>query len=90
VVTKVESIVAGAFNTSKATVIVRDASTFDAANVNPNTLDYTSLPPVDLAKLDSSDCFLVQVTVPYNEVALLPPFWIKNATVTGRAVMRHE
>jgi hypothetical protein len=32
----------------------------------------------------------VQVTVPYNQVALLPPFWVKNATVTGQSVLRHE
>lgn len=90
VTTTVQRVVSAAFNTPKATVIVRDASAFDAANVNPKTLNYNALPAVDLTKCKTSDCFLVQVTVPYDDVALLPPFWIKGATVTGRAVMRHE
>ncbi len=87
---KVQSIVGAAFNVSKATVIVRDASVFDTANFNPSNTNYNTLPAVDLTKCKTSDCFLVQVSVPYNQIALLPPFWIKNATVTGRAVMRHE
>lgn len=90
VTTKVNSIVGAAFNISKATVIVKDASVFDTANVNPSTLNYTTLPSVDLTQSKTSDIFLVQVTVPYDNVALLPPFWIKGATVTGRAVIRHE
>ena len=87
---KVQSIVGAAFNVSKATVIIRDASVFDTANFNPSNVNYNTLPAVDLTKCKTSDCFLVQVSVPYNSIALLPPFWIKNATVTGRAVMRHE
>lgn len=90
VIDKVKTVVAGALNSGNATVSVKDASVFDTANVNPSTLNYSTLPDVNLPTLDTTDCFLVQVSVPYNDVALLPPFWIKNATVTGRAVMRHE
>lgn len=87
---KVNSIVAAAFATTKSTVIVKDASVFDTSGVNPKTVNYGTLPAVDLTKSKTSDCFLVQVTVPYDNVALLPPYWIKGATITGRAVMRHE
>lgn len=90
VIDKVKTVVAGALNSGNATVSVKDASVFDTANVDPSTLNYNSLPDVNLPSLDTTDCFLVQVSVPYDDVALLPPFWIKNATVTGRAVMRHE
>lgn len=90
VINKVQTIVSAALNTANATVSVKNAAVFDTANVNPNTLNYNSLPDVNLPSLDTTDCFLVQVAVPYDNVALLPPFWIKNATVTGRAVMRHE
>ncbi len=90
VIAKVNGVVSGVFSTSKATVIVKDAATFDTTTVNPQTLNYNTLPAIDLSKAATSKPFLVQVSVPYNDVALLPPWWIKNATVTGRAVMRHE
>lgn len=90
VIAKVNTVVQGAFASSKASVIVKDASTFDSSGVNPSTLNYSSLPSITLSQADTSDLFLVQVSVPYNDVALLPPWWIKNATVIGRAVMRHE
>lgn len=90
VVSKVQSVVSAAFNTTNAAVLIRDASVFDQAGVNPNSVNYNALPPMDLTQAETTDCFLVQVSVPYDDVALLPPFWIKNATVTGRAVMRHE
>ncbi len=90
VTTKVNAVVSAAFNTTNATVMVRDGSVFDTSNVNPETLNYNTLPAIDLTTAKTSDCFLVQVTVPYDNVALLPPFWIQGATVTGRAVMRHE
>lgn len=85
-----KSVIGAAYNASKAIVIVRDASVFDTANVNPATLSYDSLPAITLANADTSQFFLVQVKVPYNDIALLPPFWLKNVTVTGRFVMRHE
>lgn len=90
VITKVNSVVSAAFNTSHATTIIKDASVFDTPTVDPNSLNYSTLPNVNLTQLESSDPFLVQVSVPYDDVALLPPFWIKNATITGRAVLRHE
>jgi Flp pilus assembly protein TadG len=90
VITKVNGVVKGAFATSKATVIVKDASVFDTSTVDPDTLNYNSLPAINLSQAGTSDPFLVQVSVPYDDIAILPPWWIKNATVTGRAVMRHE
>lgn len=86
----VDQVVQAAFSTSAATTLIKDGKVFDTSTVDPNTMDYSSLPNADVSKLDTGDCFLVQVSVPYNDVALLSPFWIKNATVTGRAVMRHE
>lgn len=87
---KAKQVIGAAYNSSKATVIVRDAGVFDTANVNPATLNYDSLPAITLSSAPTSQFFLVQVKVPYNDVALLPPFWMKNVTVTGRSIMRHE
>ncbi len=87
---KAKQVIGAAYNANKATVIVRDASVFDTVGVNPTTLNYDALPAITLATADTSQFFLVQVKVPYNQVALLPPFWLKNITVTGRSIMRHE
>lgn len=90
VVAKVTTLLNASIKASEATILVRSAAVFDTANVDPATVDYNSLPAIDLTQADTGDCFLVQVQVPYDKVALLPPFWIKGRTITGRAVMRHE
>ena len=87
---RVQTMVGAAFPASKATVIIRDASVFDTANFNPATVNYSTLPAIDLSNVESGHLFIVQVTVPYNQVALLPPFWVKGRMVTGQSVIRHE
>lgn len=90
VAAKINKVVAAALNVSQVTVSVRDGSVFDTANVNPANINYETLPLKEVSTCKRGDCFLAQVSVPYNNVALLPPFWLKNKTVIGRAVMRHE
>jgi Flp pilus assembly protein TadG len=87
---QIKSILASAFNANKATVVIKDASVFDSGSVNPSTLNYSGLPAIDLSTAEMGDYFLVQIEVPYDQVALLPPFWIKDMTIRGRALMRHE
>lgn len=87
---RVRGIVGSAVAATAATVRVADASVFDSANMNPSTVNYSTLPTVELSTRKTGDCYMVQVTVPYDNVALLPPFWLKGRTVIGRAVMRHE
>lgn len=72
------------------TVVVKDGSSFDSAGFNASTINYSSLPNKELSTATDDQMFIVRVSVPYNSVALLPPFWIKNVTLTGQAVMRHE
>ena len=72
------------------TVLVKDGSVFDSASFNPSTINYASLPNKELSTAQDDQMFIVRLSVPYNSVALLPPFWIKNVTLTGQAVMRHE
>lgn len=90
VTTQVQTIVSGAFASSKATVQICDGAVFDTSNFNASTTNYNTLSTVDLTQCKTGANFVVQVSVPYNNVALLPPWWIQGATVTGRAVMRHE
>lgn len=90
VAARVQQIVSAVFPSATPTVLVRDASVFDNANVNPKTVNYNSLPTINLNQAEQGQLFIVQVTVPYDQVALLPPFWVKGRTVTGQSVLRHE
>lgn len=72
------------------TVLVKDGSSFDSASFNPTTINYTGLANKELSTAEDDQMFIVRMSVPYNSVALLPPFFVKNITLTGQAVMRHE
>lgn len=72
------------------TVLIKDASCFDDPNFNPSTINYASLNDKELSSAEDDEMFIVRMTLPYNDVALLPPFWVKNITLSGQAVMRHE
>jgi Flp pilus assembly protein TadG len=87
---RVQQIVASAINVNKATVLVKDAAVFDTSGVSPTTINYNTLPAIELSSTDQGHIYVVQVSVPYNQVALLPPFWVKNRTVKGQSAMRHE
>jgi Flp pilus assembly protein TadG len=89
--TKVDTIMQAALqSTSTVMVYVKDASSFDSADLDPEDVQYASLPDVELTNADAAQLFLVRVEVPYNSVALLPPFWARNLNLSGQAVMRHE
>ncbi|WP_437228995.1 TadE/TadG family type IV pilus assembly protein [Planctomicrobium sp. SH661] len=88
--TMANNLINKAFKSSKATIIVKDGSAFDTSTMNPKTINYDSLANLELSSAKKQQMFIVRVTVPYNSVALLPPFWVKNATLKAQAVMRHE
>lgn len=88
-IAKAKAIVAQSFR-AVPTVVVKDASAFDTANYNASNINYASLADKELSTATDDQMFIVRISVPYNSVALLPPFWIKNITLTGQAVMRHE
>ena len=83
-------VVSSCVDSSKATFYVKDASVFEDVNVDVNTMDYANLPDIELAEAQTTQIFLVRIEVPYDEVALLPPFWVKDFTIYGQSMMRHE
>ena len=89
VTTRAKAIMAKATRTVP-TVLVKDGSVFDSDNFDPTTINYSALPNKELSTADNDQMFIVRLSVPYNDVSLLPPFWIKDITLTGQAVMRHE
>lgn len=87
---EVNRILGSAFKKNTAIISVKDASVFDTANVNASSINYSSLPNVEVSGLAAGKLFIVRVEVPYNQVALLPPFYAKNLTLRSQSVMRHE
>lgn len=90
VIDKAASIIAAGVNPAEATVSVLDGSVFDTNGYDADSFNAASLPQIELLDAETRQLFVVRVTVPYDDVALIPPFWIKNITLVGQSVMRHE
>jgi hypothetical protein len=90
VIDRMKARVNGAFKSSKATVIVKDASTYESAATNPANVNVANLPNIELNSAESRQLFIVRITVPYDQVAIMPPFWARGLTLRGDSVMRHE
>ena len=90
VIDRVKARINGAFKSSKATVIVKDAATYESTGTNPANVNVTNLPNIELNTTDTRHLFIVRVTVPYDQMAIMPPFWAKGLTLRGDSVMRHE
>lgn len=87
---KVKAILGSAMKTTNVTVQVKNAGMFDASTVNASTINYSTLPSIELNGSKARQLFIVRAQVKYEDVALIPPFWIKGATLSGQSVMRHE
>ncbi len=91
---EVESFAADKLNAflidSAVSVIVKDASAYESSSKNLSLANYEDLPDIELNAAESRQLFLVHIEVPYADVALLPPFWVRNITLRGDSVMRKE
>ena len=90
VLARAQAKIGGAVDAADATVYIKDGSAFDTPGFDPTGLDYTALPNIEVADAEARQLFIVRIEVSYNDVAILPPFWIKDITLSGQAVMRHE
>ncbi|QDT52838.1 TadE-like protein [Caulifigura coniformis] len=90
VIDRVKARINGAFKSSKATVLLKDAATYELTTTNPSTVNVSNLPNIELSTTDSRHLFIVRVTVPYDQIAIMPPFWARGLTLHGDSVMRHE
>jgi hypothetical protein len=89
VINKANGILGAALDISETTVLVKDASIFDSPSL-PETIDYDELPNIELNTADRRQLYVVRISVAYNDVALMPPFWAKDLELVGQSVMRHE
>jgi len=89
VVSKANGILGAALDTTETTVLVKDASIFDGESL-PETIEYDELPNIELNTAERRQLYVVRISVAYNDVALMPPFWAKDLQLVGQSVMRHE
>lgn len=90
VLARAQEKISGAVDPADATIYVKDGSSFDTPGFDPTGLNYSGLDNIEVLDAEARQLFIVRIEVPYNDVAILPPFWIKNITLSGLAVMRHE
>lgn len=87
---RVQQILSRAIDTTNATVMVKSGATFEQGTTASNSFDYATLPDMELESASPRELFVVRIEVPYEEVALLPPFWVRDLRLYGQAVQRHE
>lgn len=84
-------ILSAGFDTSYATVTVKDASVYDTEGPYPDTAaEFNALADMELDDAEPRQLFLVRASVPYNSVALIPFPGLNGVTLTGQAFSRHE
>jgi Flp pilus assembly protein TadG len=85
-----QEIVSKAINVNNATIIVKDASIFDTANVDASAINYSQLSDIELSEADRRQLFLVRVSVNYADIGIMGPRWLGDLQIYGQAVMRRE
>jgi hypothetical protein len=85
-----QRVLASAFKNVSIEVDVKNASLFDEAEVEADNIDYANLPDVELSNAEPMELFIVRISIPYEDVAILPTFWANDLTLTAQCVMRHE
>ncbi|MBT5019982.1 pilus assembly protein [Planctomicrobium sp.] len=88
--TKATSILGTSLNPGNAVISVLDGSVFDSPGYDADSYDAASLPAIEILGAESRQLFVVRISVDYDDVALFSPFWVKDATLTGQSVIRHE
>ena len=90
-VTAMARTVAGAaIHQDSATIMVKNGDAFEVTGMDASTINYSALPNIELSTAERRQLFIVRVTVPYNDIALLGPRWLGGLTVYGQCVMRKE
>jgi len=83
-------IINSAIPGSSATILVKNGDAFDETGVDVSKINYSKLPDIELKTAARRQLFIVRVSVPYSDVAILGPKWLGGFTVYGQSVMRKE
>ncbi len=83
-------IVDSSIPAARATILVKNGSVFDSDGVDASSINYASLSDIEVHTAERRQLFIVRVSVPYSDVAILGPKWLGGLTVYGQSVMRKE
>jgi Flp pilus assembly protein TadG len=93
----VKEVLASIIDPSRVTVNVKDASVYDQGGTPPQSSSaLAALPNLEVNGAEQGQLFVVQATVNYNDVAIIPmsvPIVgniMSNLTLDGHAFIRHE
>lgn len=88
---EVRGMISGAFDPQRATLFVKDASTYDGEGDIPESgEDLEALPDIELNDADERQLFLIRARVEYNDIALVPMPFMNGVVLSAEAFMRHE
>ena len=83
-------IVSQGLSTNALTVLIKDANIFDTSADPTKDLQIDQLPTIELSSANTRQLYIVRLELPYEEVALFPPFWMKDIVLHSQSAMRHE
>lgn len=90
VVTLANQVVSSAIPAARATILVKNGDAFEVTGMDASTVNYAALPDIELSTAERRQLFIVRVSVPYSDIAILGPRWLGGLTVYGQSVMRKE
>jgi len=83
-------VIGSAIPAAKATIIVKNGDAFEVPGMDGSSVNYSTLPDIELSTAKRRQLFIVRITVPYSDIAILGPRWLGGLTVYGQSVMRKE
>lgn len=91
VVGRVNQTMAAAIPTAAVDIFVKDASDYDSGGTPPTSgAGVEGLNDIEVAGAEPRQMFVVRATVPYNEVALIPAWFMDGVVLQSQSFMRHE
>lgn len=99
---KVKRLLDTVFDSNLATIMVKNASSFDTPGTDVEQINYATLPDIELSNAEKAQLFIVRVEVPYKDVRLLSSFFVDpvkaaeaaakedSMILSGHSVRRHE
>ena len=88
--TLANEVIGSAIANSSATILVKNGDAFDVTGVDASAINYSTLPDIELSTAERRQLFIVRVSVPYSDVAILGPKWLGGLVIYGQSVMRKE
>ena len=86
-------LAASNIDVSDAQIFILDGSPYDQLGADDDPPSADELSPVDLLDEDvmvPRALAIVRIEVPFEDISILSPVWLGDATIVGQVAMRHE